>query len=204
MKNGFTHNQACSTSSRIAKLAIVFLLLTCSAALLSSCGHEPEKATPPEQTETQSSTKASTDASKEADSKNEEDSEKASEDKADQDDSSKEAKHQGAYAIAIRNGGGADGLAGAAQTKLVAAGLTEENHIYALDSYAIAGGLAPSTVVYVKGTGDDAADVKAEAEKVVSALGLGSVQTFDEATAGESMDSFDIFVIVGKDALGTL
>ena len=39
---------------------------------------------------------------------------------------------------------------------------------------------------------------------VVSALGLFSVQTFDEATAGESMDSFDIFVIVGKDALGTL
>ena len=54
------------------------------------------------------------------------------------------------------------------------------------------------------GTGDDAADVKEEAEKVVSALGLGSVQTFDETTAGESMDSFDIFVIVGKDALGTL
>ena len=92
----------------------------------------------------------------------------------------------------------------AAQAKLVAAGLTEGNHTYALDSYAIAGGLAPTTVVYVKGTGDDAADIKAEAEKVVSALGLGSVQTFDEATAGESMDGFDIFVIVGKDALDTL
>ena len=191
MNNGFTHNQARIPAARTTGFALATLLLVCGAFLLTSCGHEPEKATPPAQTETQNTNAASTDANEKAAS-------------AEEGGSAKAAKHQGAYAIAIRNGGGADGLAGAAQAKLVAAGLTEDNHTYALDSYAIAGGLAPTTVVYVKGTGDDAADVKEEAEKVVSALGLGSVQTFDEATAGESMDSFDIFVIVGKDALGTL
>ena len=195
MNNGFTHNQARIPAARATGFALAILLLACGASLLSSCGHEPEKATPPAQTETQSANAASTEAGN---------ADKAADEKASQDESAKTAKHQGAYAIAIRNGGGADGLAGAAQTKLVAAGLTEDNHTYALDSYAIAGGLAPTTVVYVKGTGDDAADVKAEAEKVVSALGLGSVQTFDEATAGESMEGFDIFVIVGKDALDTL
>lgn len=199
MNNGFTHNQARIPAARTTGFALATLLLVCGAFLLTSCGHEPEKATPPAQTETQNTNAASTSANKEAAS-----AEEGNVEKANQDDSAKAAKHQGAYAIAIRNGGGADGLAGAAQAKLVAAGLTEDNHTYALDSYAIAGGLAPTTVVYVKGTGDDAADVKEEAEKVVSALGLGSVQTFDEATAGESMNSFDIFVIVGKDALGTL
>ena len=195
MNNGFTHNQARIPAARATGFALAILFLVCGASLLSSCGHEPEKATPPAQTETQSANAASTEAGN---------ADKAADEKASQDESAKTAKHQGAYAIAIRNGGGADGLAGAAQAKLVAAGLTEDNHTYALDSYAIAGGLAPTTVVYVKGTGDDAADVKAEAEKVVSALGLGSVQTFDETTAGESMDGFDIFVIVGKDALDTL
>lgn len=206
MNNGFTHNQARIPAARATGFALAILLLACGASLLSSCGHEPEKATPPAQTETQSANAASTEASKEVTSTSTEagNADKAADEKTSQDDSAKAAKHQGAYAIAIRNGGGADGLAGAAQAKLVAAGLTEDNHTYALDSYAIAGGLAPTTVVYVKGMGDDAADVKAEAEKVVSALGLGSVQTFDEATAGESMDGFDIFVIVGKDALDTL
>lgn len=199
MNNGFTHNQARIPAARVTGFALATLLFVCGAFLLTSCGHEPEKATPPAQTETQNTNAASTSTNKEAAS-----AEEGNDEKANQDDSAKAAKHQGAYAIAIRNGGGADGLAGAAQAKLVAAGLTEDNHTYALDSYAIAGGLAPTTVVYVKGTGDDAADVKEEAEKVVSALGLGSVQTFDEATAGESMNSFDIFVIVGKDALGTL
>lgn len=199
MNNGFTHNQARIPAARTTGFALATLLLVCGAFLLTSCGHEPEKATPPAQTETQNTNAASTGANEKATS-----TEEGSDEKASQDDSAKAAKHQGAYAIAIRNGGGADGLAGAAQAKLVAAGLTEDNHTYALDSYAIAGGLAPTTVVYVKGTGDDAADVKEEAEKVVSALGLGSVQTFDEATAGESMGNFDIFVIVGKDALGTL
>ena len=199
MNNGFTHNQARIPAARVTGFALATLLFVCGAFLLTSCGHEPEKATPPTQTETQNTNAASTSTNKEAAS-----AEEGNDEKANQDDSAKAAKHQGAYAIAIRNGGGTDGLAGAAQAKLVAAGLTEDNHTYALDSYAIAGGLAPTTVVYVKGTGDDAADVKEEAEKVVSALGLGSVQTFDEATAGESMNSFDIFVIVGKDALGTL
>lgn len=204
MNNGFTHNQARIPAARATGFALAILLLVCGTSLLSSCGHEPEKATPPAQTETQSTNAASTETSKETASTEADNVDKAADEKASQDDSAKTAKHQGAYAIAIRNGGGADGLAGAAQAKLVAAGLTEDNHTYALDSYAIAGGLAPTTVVYVKGTGDDAADVKAEAEKVVSALGLGSVQAFDETTAGESMDGFDIFVIVGKDALDTL
>ena len=186
MNNGFTHNQARIPAARTTGFALATLLLVCGAFLLTSCCHEPEKATPPAQTETQNTNAASTDANEKAASAEKGDVDKAADEKANQDDSAKAAKHQGAYAIAIRNGGGADGLAGAAQAKLVA------------------GGLAPTTVVYVKGTGDDAADVKEEAEKVVSALGLGSVQTFDEATAGESMDSFDIFVIVGKDALGTL
>ena len=65
--------------------------------------------------------------------------------------------------------------------------------------------LAPATVVYVKGTGDDAADVKAEAEKMVAALGVGSVQTFDQAAAGgETMDNTDILVVIGQDAVGAL
>ena len=204
MNNGFTHTQAHIPAARATGFALAILLLVCGASLLTSCGHEPEKATPPAQTEAQSTNAASAETSKEATSTEGGNVDKAADEKANQDDSAKTAKHQGAYAIAIRNGGGAYGLAGAAQTKLVAAGLTEDNHTYALDSYAIAGGLAPTTIVYVKGTGDDAADVKEEAEKVVSALGLGSVQTFDETTAGESMDSFDIFVIVGKDALSTL
>lgn len=204
MNNEFIHNQARIPAARTTGFALAILLLVCGASFLTSCGHEPEKATPPAQTETQNANAASTSANKDSASTEEDNADKTTDEKANQDDSAKAAKHQGAYAIAIRNGGGADGLAGAAQAKLVAAGLTEDNHTYALDSYAVAGGLAPTTVVYVKGTGDDAADVKAEAEKVVSALGLGSVQTFDEATAGESMDGFDIFVIVGKDALGTL
>ena len=204
MNNGFTHTQAHIPAARATGFALAILLLVCGASLLSSCNHEPEKATPPAQTEAQSTNAASAETSKEATSTEGGNVDKAADEKANQDDSAKTSKHQGAYAIAIRNGGGADGLAGAAQTKLVAAGLTEDNHTYALDSYAVAGGLAPTTIVYVKGTGDDAADIKAEAEKVVSALGLGSVQTFDETTAGESMASFDIFVIVGKDALSTL
>ena len=204
MNNGFTHNQAripaarvtgfrpCDSSSRLRHFPF---------DLMRPRAREGHAACPNRNAKHHA---ASTSANEKAASTEEGNADKAADEKANQDDSAKAAKHQGAYAIAIRNGGGADGLAGAAQAKLVAAGLTEDNHTYALDSYAIAGGLAPTTVVYVKGTGDDAADVKEEAEKVVSALGLGSVQTFDEATAGESMDSFDIFVIVGKDALGTL
>lgn len=174
MNNGFTHNQARIPAARTTGFALATLLLVCGAFLLTSCGHEPEKATPPAQTETQNTNAASTGANEKATSTEEGNADKAADEKASQDDSAKAAKHQGAYAIAIRNGGGADGLAGAAQAKLVAAGLTEDNHTYALDSYAIAGGLAPTTVVYVKGTGDDAADVKEEAEKVVSALGLAA------------------------------
>lgn len=165
MNNGFTHNQARIPAARTTGFALATLLLVCGAFLLTSCGHEPEKATPPAQTETQNTNAASTGANEKAASTEEGNADKAADEKANQDDSAKAAKHQDAYAIAIRNGGGADGLAGAAQAKLVAAGLTEDNHTYALDSYAIAGGLAPTTVVYVKGTGDDAADVKEEAER---------------------------------------
>ena len=117
VNNGFTHNQARIPAARVTGFALATLLLVCGAFLLTSCGHEPEKATPPAQTETQNTNAASTSTNKEAASAEEGNVDKAADEKASQDDSAKAAKHQGAYAIAIRNGGGADGLAGAARGK---------------------------------------------------------------------------------------
>ena len=110
MNNGFTHNQARIPAARVTDFALATLLLVCGAFLLTSCGHEPEKATPPAQTETQNTNAASTGANEKASSAEEGNVDKAADEKASQDDSAKAAKHQGAYAIAIRNGGGADGL----------------------------------------------------------------------------------------------
>ncbi len=207
MHNGLLSDGARHGASRFAAFAFALVLLSGAGALLASCGHEPEKATPPSNTETTATpndkatdSKADSDADSKAEA--DKDAKAEAEAKAKEEEAAK-AKHQGAYVTAIRNGGGADGLAAAAQTKLVGAGLAADTHTYSLDSYA--GGLAPTTVVYVKGTGDDAADVKAEAEKMVAALGVGSVQTFDQAAAGgETMDGTDILVIVGQDAVGTL
>ena len=105
MNNGFTHNQARIPTAHATGFALAILLLVCGASLLSSCGHEPEKATPPAQTETQSTNAASTEASKETTSTEAGNVDKTADEKASQDDSAKTAKHQGAYAIAIRNGG---------------------------------------------------------------------------------------------------
>ena len=209
MNNGFLGEGARHGASRFAAFTFALVLLSGAGALLTSCGHEPEKATPPSNTEVAASSndkasdsKADSDADAKADADKDAAAKAEAEAKAKEEEAAK-AKHQGAYVTAIRNGGGADGLAAAAQTKLVGAGLAEDTHTYGLDSYA--GGLAPATVVYVKGTGDDAADVKAEAEKMVAALGVGSVQTFNQAAAGgETMDGTDILVIIGQDALGTL
>ena len=66
MNNGFTHNQARIPAARVTDFALATLLLVCGAFLLTSCGHEPEKATPPAQTETQNTNTASIEASKEA------------------------------------------------------------------------------------------------------------------------------------------
>lgn len=209
MNNGLLHQNARRSASRLMAIAFSLALMTSAGVLLSSCGHEPEKATPPSNTETTASNNSSNTTSDEkssddakADAEKEAADKAAAEAKAKEEEAAK-AKHQGAYVTAIRNGGGADGLAAAAQTKLVGAGLAADTHTYSLDSYA--GGLAPATVVYVKGTGDDAADVKAEAEKMVAALGVGSVQTFDQAAAGgETMDNTDILVVIGQDAVGAL
>lgn len=62
MNNGFTHNQARIPAARVTGFALATLLLVCGAFLLTSCGHEPEKATPPAQTETQNTNAASTGA----------------------------------------------------------------------------------------------------------------------------------------------
>ena len=207
MNNGLSREGARHSASRLAAIAFTIALMASAGALLSSCGHEPEKATPPANTETTASSNSSNASKADSDDTQKADADKEAADKTADEQKAKEeqeakSKHQGAYVTAIRNGGGVDGLAAAAQAKLVAAGLAEDTHTYSLDSYT--NGLAPTTVVYVKGTGDDAADVKAEAEKVVAALGAGSVQTFDQTAAGESMDAIDILVIVGQDAAATL
>lgn len=98
MNNGFTHNQARIPAARTTGFALATLLLVCGAFLLTSCGHEPEKATPPAQTETQNTNAASTSANEKATSTEEGDADKAADEKTSQDDSAKAAKHQGAYA----------------------------------------------------------------------------------------------------------
>ena len=62
VNNGFTHNQARIPAARVTGFALAILLLVCGAFLLTSCGHEPEKATPPAQTEAQNTNAASTGA----------------------------------------------------------------------------------------------------------------------------------------------
>lgn len=47
VNNGFTHNQARIPAARTTGFALATLLLVCGAFLLTSCGHEPEKATRP-------------------------------------------------------------------------------------------------------------------------------------------------------------
>ena len=62
VNNGLTHNQTRIPAARTTGFALATLLLVCGTFLLTSCGHEPEKATPPAQTETQNTNAASSDA----------------------------------------------------------------------------------------------------------------------------------------------
>lgn len=205
--------------------AILALAVTCTFAL-SACGHEPEIATPPadygqEQTEQQNnattpeSTNADTaDATDAADAQaasqtdgQADDAAKADDDTeaADADKEAKEAEaekpaHEGPFVVSILNAGGADGLAGAAQEKLAADGIEGSDYEISVDSYLAA--VMPTTTVYVTGKGDDAKEVRAEADKIAKALG-GEVKTFKEGELadGTTMDGLDILVLVGADAV---
>ncbi len=192
MTRGFTvlTNQV----SRIPALLCAAALAACIAGGLCACGHEPEKATPPtESAEQTSSTNQSSNTSngKEADSEN-------SEKQAEQ----TKAEAKTSFKIAIRNGGGADGLAGAAQEKIVAAGLDASTHEFNLETYAKS--LSETTVAYVKADAENASVIRSEADKVIAAIGAGSVAEYDEAVAGETMDGYDIFVVIGQDATALL
>lgn len=202
--------------------AILALAVTCMFAL-SACGHEPEIATPPadygqEQTEQQNNatTPENTDAdaadatdATDAQAANQTDDQADDAAKADDDaeaaDANKEAEvkkpaHEGPFVVSILNAGGADGLAGAAQEKLAAEGIEGSNYEISVDSYLAA--VMPTTTVYVTGKGDDAEEVRAEADKIAKALG-GEVKTFKEGELadGTTMDGLDILVLVGADAV---
>ncbi len=190
-------------ASRIAALACALMLAILTAGTLCSCGHEPEKATPPTETTSQTSTEnagseSDANADKTEQAQNEAEGKQTDKDTSDQ--ATNAAKTT--FKIAIRNGGGADGLAGAAQDKIVAAGLDASTHEFNLETYEKS--LSPTTIVYVKASAEHASDIKAEADKIVAALGFGSVAEYDGDTAGESMDAYDIFVIVGQDAIGQI
>lgn len=186
-------------------LAALVLAALCAFAL-SSCGHEPEIATPPVDygQEQQNNTEKNTGAQDNAD-----DATAADDEASEQDDTSAEhdasdgaaaqATHEGPFVVRILNAGGADGLAGAAQETLTGAGIAGDNYQISTDSYLAA--VMPITTVYVTGEGDDAKAVRAEADKIAKALG-GEVKTFEtgELAEGTTMDGLDILVLVGSDA----
>ena len=187
-------------------LAALALAALCALAL-SSCGHEPEIATPPADygQEQQNNTEKNIGAQDDAD-----DATAADDEASEQDDASAEsdasdgaatqATHEGPFVVRILNAGGADGLAGAAQETLAGAGIAGDNYQISTDSYLAA--VLPSTIVYVTGEGDDAAVVRAEADKIAAALG-GEVRTFNaaEVAEGTTMDGLDILVLVGANAI---
>lgn len=192
------------SARRLAAIAAAAMLIAMGVFALSSCGSEPEIATPPAKTSTPEKNDATQEQSAEeaTNSESAAQTEKTAE-KTEGNVAANAAKeHEGPFVIAIRNGGGADGLAGAAQQMLESAGIAGENYTYGLETYL--GSISPETIIYVSGEGDDAEAVRAEADKIAKALGHGSVATFDEAVAGEALGDNDIFVIVGQDALGTL
>ena len=173
--------------------AILALAVTCPFAL-SACGHEPEIATPPadygqEQTEQQDNA-----------AKTNDDAEAADADKEAKEEEAEKPVHEGPFVVSILNAGGADGLAGAAQEKLAADGIEGSDYEISVDSYLAA--VMPTTTVYVTGEGDDAEEVRAEADKIAKALG-GEVKTFKsgELAEGTTMDGLDILVLVGADAI---
>lgn len=198
---------------RILTGFLALSLAALCALALASCGHEPEKATPPAddsqsqvESEQQDATDSTADGSEAADDSATAESQatdasqndQAAEDNADEKKDA--AAHKGPFVISVLNAGGADGLAGAAQEKLVSAGMDGDGYQISADSYL--GGIVSETTVYVSGEGDDAAAVKAEADKVAKALG-GKVKTFKsgELADGTTMDGLDILVLVGSDAV---
>ena len=189
-----THRFALThTRAFLIRLAALALAVTCLFAL-SACGHEPEIATPPadygqEQTEQQDNA-----------AKTNDDAEAADADKEAKEEEAEKPVHEGPFVVSILNAGGADGLAGAAQEKLATDGIEGSNYEISVDSYLAAA--MPTTTVYVTGEGDDAEEVRAEADKIAKALG-GEVKTFKsgELAEGTTMDGLDILVLVGADAI---
>lgn len=216
-----THRFALThTRAFLIRLAALALAATCMFAL-SACGHEPEIATPPadygqDQAEQQDATAPeNTDANAaegqttgEANNQATDEAEADTDDNADADAEADKAAeeaeekpvHEGPFVVSILNAGGADGLAGAAQEKLAADGIEGSDYEISVDSYLAA--VMPTTTVYVTGEGDDAEEVRAEADKIAKALG-GEVKTFKsgELAEGTTMDGLDILVLVGADAV---
>ena len=214
-----THRFALThTRAFLIRLAALALAATCMFAL-SACGHEPEIATPPadygqDQAEQQDATapentdanaaegqttgEANNQATDEADTDDNADAD-AEADKA-AEEAEEKPVHEGPFVVSILNAGGADGLAGAAQEKLAADGIEGSDYEISVDSYLAA--VMPTTTVYVTGEGDDAEEVRAEADNIAKALG-GEVKTFKsgELAEGTTMDGLDILVLVGADAI---
>lgn len=192
-------------TSRAFRALIALAFVTLCALALSSCGHEPEIATPPadygqEQNKADENTAAQDDAD---DSSAADDEVSAQDDASAGDDAANaaaQAGHEGPFVVRILNAGGADGLAGAAQQTLAGAGIAGDNYQISTDSYLAA--VLPNTIVYVTGEGDDAAAVRAEADKIAAALG-GEVRTFNaaEVAEGTTMDGLGILVLVGANAI---
>ena len=216
-----THRFALThTRAFLIRLAALALAATCMFTL-SACGHEPEIATPPadygqDQAEQQDATAPeNTDANAaegqttgEANNQATDEAEADTDDNADADAEADKAAeeaeekpvHEGPFVVSILNAGGADGLAGAAQEKLAADGIEGSDYEISVDSYLAA--VMPTTTVYVTGEGDDAEEVRAEADNIAKALG-GEVKTFKEGelAEGTTMDGLDILVLVGADAV---
>ncbi len=186
-------------ASRIPAILCAAALAACIASGLCACGHEPEKATPPTEGSEQASSTNQSSNTNDAKEQSSESSGKQTE-QAKAETKSTEAKTS--FKIAIRNGGGADGLAGAAQEKIVAAGLDASTHEFNLETYAKS--LSETTVAYIKADDENAASIRSEADKIIAAIGAGSVANYDEEAAGETMDGYDIFVVIGQDATALL
>ena len=121
------------------RMLAAFALAALCALALSSCGHEPEIATPPadygqEQNKADENTAAQDDAD---DSSAADDEVSAQDDASAGDDAANaaaQAAHEGPFVVRILNAGGADGLAGAAQQTLAGAGIAGDNYQMSTDS----------------------------------------------------------------------
>lgn len=191
---------------RLASAAALCTMMLAGALTLASCAHEPEIARPlPEVEESQTDKEQEeADAQKEAEATAEAEAEakaKAEAEAKAQKEAEAAKKHEGPYVVAIRNGAGADGWAATTQANLEGAGFGADTHTYMVGTYAANGGLLPTTTAFITGEGEDAEDIKAQAEKIIAALGYGTVATYDPAVAGEPMDGMNILLVVGQDSL---